>query len=203
MKVQIKLVGEYEKPSLVEQTGGALERSRKAAQRRKYERNEDDKNVATIGLTTKLTPITHRSDVRRTVERLLAELRERHVNSIQNGSGFVLRAIVSADISIAKHTPLDGSSYLPLPDFLARKRCIVNIQNKDNRCFGYAILAASVRLHTANHAYRAAPYDKYFEQYGLDKVNYPVKIEDLEAIERQLNIPFNVFTFFDDEGKGR
>ena len=75
VKVQIKLVAEYHKPKVDAQVGGALERARRAAKRRKYEKNEVDKTVATIGLTTKLTPITHKSDVRQTVERLLADNR--------------------------------------------------------------------------------------------------------------------------------
>ena len=133
IKVQVKIVAEYQKPPVVQQSGGALERARRAAKRRKHEEKEKDKNVATIGLTTKLTPITDRANVRPTIERLLAELRERHINAIQLGSGFMLRAILSADLSISKHTPLAGGSYIPLPDLLQRKHCVVNVQNKDNR----------------------------------------------------------------------
>ena len=159
--------------------------------------------MATIGLTTKLTPITNCVDVRPMVERLLAELRERHVNSIQQGSGFMLRTIVSADMNVAKHVPLGGSSYIPLQEFLLRKRCIVNVQNKDNRCFGYAILAALLRAGYGNHPDRAAQYDPYFGRYGLDALEYPVKIDDLDEVEHRIGIGLNVFTYFDDEGKGR
>ena len=60
-----------------------------------------DKNIATIGLATNFTPITDRRSARPTIERLLAELRERHINAIQNGSGFILRAILSADLNVA------------------------------------------------------------------------------------------------------
>jgi hypothetical protein len=57
IKVQVKIAAEYEKPQLVDQKGGALERARRAAKRRKYEENEKDKNIATIGLATKLTKL--------------------------------------------------------------------------------------------------------------------------------------------------
>jgi hypothetical protein len=203
IKLQVKIVAEYTKPPVVQQAGGALERARRAAIRRKYEETEKDKNVATIGLSTKLTPLTNINDVRPIVERLLGELRQRHIDSIQNGSGFILHAIISADLNIAKHTPLDGRSFIPLPDFLERKHCIINVKNKDNRCFGYALLAALHSPAHGQHPGRAALYNRYFAQYGLDNIEYPVKLEDLEAIERQIDIPFNVYTFFDDEGKGR
>ena len=200
-KVQLKIVAEYEKPPIVQQTGGALERARRMAKRRRYEQKEKDVQVATIGLATKFTPIIDATNIRPTVQRLLAELRQRHINSIQLGSGFTLRTIVSADLLVGRYTPLAGSSYIGLPDFLARKKCIVNVQNNDHRCFGYAVLAAL--LHCGKHSERPGQYDPYFQQYGLHRIDYPVKIDDLEEVESHINISFNVFTFFDDEGKGR
>ena len=201
MKIQLKIVAEYEKPEIVPQTGGALERARKMAKRRKYEKHERDKKIATIGLTSKLTVIHGIADVHQVIERTLADLRQRHIDAIQLGSGFIMRAIVSTDLLIGKHTPLAGTSSIPLPEFLARKHCIVNVQNNDQRCFGYAILASQLRVET--NPERPTQYDQFFTVYGLDTVQYPVQIKDLEAVERQIGIPFNVYTFFDDEGKGR
>ena len=37
---------------------------------------------------------------------------------------------------------LGGSSYIPLPDFLAAKKAIVNLKNEDNECFKWAITRA-------------------------------------------------------------
>jgi hypothetical protein len=166
--VRVKIAVEYEKPQLVNQSGGALERARRAAKRRKYEEKEMDKSIATIGLATKLTPITDRRSARPTIERLLVQLRERNINAIQNGSGFVLRTILSADLNIAYHTPLSGSSYIPRPDFLQRKQCIINARNKANRCYGYPILAALLQHNIQGNRPRAAHYDAYFAQYGLE-----------------------------------
>jgi hypothetical protein len=106
VKVQMKVVAEYEKPPAVQQTGGAMERARRAAKRRKYEEKEKDRNVATITLTTRLTPITSAVNVRPTVQRMLAELRERHINTIQLGSGFVMRSIVSVALNFSKRNRL-------------------------------------------------------------------------------------------------
>jgi hypothetical protein len=189
------------KPKIVQQTGDALLRAHRVQKRHKYEKNEKNKEIAMIGLQTKVTPITHQKDVRPTVERLLTELNERHVNAIQVGSGFVLCGILSVDLNVAARTPLDARSYIPLPDFLQRKRCIVNVKNDDNRYFGYALLAPLHPEHYHKHSGRAGKCDGYFAQYGLDSINYPVKIEDLESLERQVHIPFNVFAFLDDEGE--
>ena len=33
-----------------------------------------------------------------------------------------------------------GSSYIPLPDWIMRKKAIINIQNEDKKCFIWCIL---------------------------------------------------------------
>ena len=45
------------------------------------------------------------------------------------------------NLHMAKYSPTKGSSYIPLPKKLRDKKTIVNIQNKDNKCFMWSILA--------------------------------------------------------------
>ena len=40
-----------------------------------------------------------------------------------------------------------ASTYKPLLKFLKDKKAIVNVNNKDNKCFGFAILAALYHDH--------------------------------------------------------
>ena len=150
IKVMLEIDAEYIKPQLVKQEGGALERARKLQQRRKYEAFEKDMNVANIGLCTKMRPITHVAQVPQTVEQMLEDLRQRHITKMQNGSGFMIRAIVKTVLKVAEHLPLRAGSYLPLPSFLANKKCIINIQNQDMRCFAYSLLASIKTLTAPN-----------------------------------------------------
>jgi hypothetical protein len=55
---------------VVQLAGGTLERARRAAKRHKYE-TEKDKNVVTIGLLKKRTPVADRMNVSPTIERIL------------------------------------------------------------------------------------------------------------------------------------
>ena len=207
IKAMLEVDAEYTKPEIVKQEGGALERARKMAKRREYELYENAKDVASIGLVTKLRPITHINQVANMVDQMLEDLRTRHIDKMQNGSGFMIRAIVQTVLKVAQHTPLAGSSYLPLPIFLQRKQrnsVFVNVQNQDTRCFGYSILASIKDIAADEHPERIKHYpERDFVLYGLDKLQYPIKIEDLEVVEREIDIAVNVFTFFDDEGKGR
>ena len=44
--------------------------------------------------------------------------------------------------NINKYSPLRGDSHIDLPQYFKDKRCIVNVQNKDNGCFIYSIECA-------------------------------------------------------------
>ena len=46
------------------------------------------------------------------------------------------------DLHTVKYTTLGGSSYIPLPGFLAAKKAIINLKNEDDECFKWAITRA-------------------------------------------------------------
>ena len=52
----------------------------------------------------------------------------------QRGSGWVVDEILEAIINVAQYQPLNGGSYMPLPEKLKNKKAVLNIQNRDNQC---------------------------------------------------------------------
>jgi len=59
-----------------------------------------------------------------------------------NGSGWTFHSIVSLDISTIGYEPLNGSSWVPLLEFLASKKALINVKNTDNKCFKWCIARA-------------------------------------------------------------
>lgn len=155
-------------------------------------------------LRTHLLAVLGTPSIAQVVETILASVRMRHVNFMRESSGLRLKEVSVADLYFSKYNPFGraGGKFVDVPNFLARKKAIVNVKNQDNRCFAYALLSA---LHPVQkNATRPQVYMKYFEQYKeLESLQYPVQIAALEDVERRLGIPFNVFSFFDDEGRGR
>ena len=92
--------------------------------------------------------------------------------------------------------------YRILPKYLISKRAILNPRNNDHRSFGYAIMfplnPKDWRMYALN-----PQNDNKFHQHGLDKIKYPVLIDEIPACEEQLNIRINVFTFNDATGFNR
>ena len=58
----------------------------------------------------------------------------------QNGSGWYFKEIVNLEIHTVDYRPMKGGSYIPLPDWIMRKKAIVRLRNKDNKCFIWSIL---------------------------------------------------------------
>ena len=57
-----------------------------------------------------------------------------------NGSGWYFNEVIELEITTTEFNPTKGSSYIPLPNWLTNKKAIVNIKNKDEKCFLWCIL---------------------------------------------------------------
>ena len=84
---------------------------------------------------------------------VLAELNFKVQQFNRRRSGFELERIVRFVLAINTDRPLHGSTYLPTPDWLERKRCIVNVNNKDQRCFYGPYLQPCSLHHQTYHAW--------------------------------------------------
>ena len=114
-------------------------------------------------------------------------------NSRMEGSGFSLKSINSVSIAMARYEPLSGSSYLPLPPYISNKKAIINIQNSDNMCFMWAILA---KLHPANvKPERVSKYRDYTGELNFDDIKFPVKLYDISKFEELNDLTVNVYSY--------
>ena len=162
---------------------------------------KDDEKVLKVYLNTGNLQLTNEFQLEEVMKTIKERILLRNAHFIREQSGLILKKIHSTRFKVAKYLPLGGSQHQELPEFLKSKKAIVNVKNKDNRCFAYALLSA---LHpAANHANDPKKYKRYFSQDGLDHIEYPVRVEQIPLIEDQLHINISVYSFYDDQGKGR
>ena len=93
-------------------------------------------------------------------------------------------------LDIARYQPLSGSSYIPRPPALRAKKAIVNVKNKDNHCFWWAL--RSILFPARDHVDRPS---KYSTDYGLNPegIDSPTPISQIPKVERQNGLAINVF----------
>jgi hypothetical protein len=101
------------------------------------------------------------------------------------------------EICTVPYTPISGSSYMALPRKIRHTGGVVNVNNKDQKCFLWSILAA---LHPVDRnpqdIYHYSPFENELNMTGID---FPVSLSQIDKFERQNSISVNVFGF--DEGE--
>jgi hypothetical protein len=108
------------------------------------------------------------------------------------GSGFSLISIDGILINVTKYTTKGGSSYIPLPACIERKKATINVQNTDEKCFKYSILAKRVN---PIHAERiTSNYSEVENIYDFSGLTFPVSLKDVEQFEKKnLGVSINVY----------
>ena len=116
-------------------------------------------------------------------------------NFKRKGSGWVVDEVLHLKLFMGKYKPLKGSQYFELPKKIAKTHCILNIQNKDDKCFLWSILA---HLHMApQNGHRVEKYTPYENELNMEGITYPVAVKDVPKFEKQNDISVNVFGYED------
>ena len=113
----------------------------------------------------------------------------------EKGSGWTVNQILHGDLHIAKYQTLRGSTYKPLPSYLQSKKAIINVQNSDQRCFMWSVLAALFPAQRDSH--RITKYVDNIKSFNFDCINYPASLKDVKKFENQNNLSVNVFGYED------
>ena len=108
---------------------------------------------------------------------MMENILEHKANYIKESSLLMLDDIVGSRFKIVHYNPLAGRKNRELPDFLVTKKEIINVLNRDNRCLGYAVLAALEEI--AYNPQGPNQYNYLFTVYGIDRYPYPVTIENV------------------------
>ena len=100
------------------------------------------------------------------------------------GSGWIFCKIIKLELHTASYIPLRGNTWLPLPKELADKKAIINMKNKDNKCFMWCVKRALNP--TNNHPERI---DKELmekeDTLNMKGIEYPVSLKDIDRFEKQ------------------
>ncbi len=90
------------------------------------------------------------------------------------------------------------SSFVKTPKSLAKKGAIVNINNKDQKCFMWSILA---HLHKQRKdPSRVTKYLQYENELNMNGIQFPVNFRDIMKFENQNPISVNVLAYDNKTG---
>ena len=100
----------------------------------------------------------------------------------QNGSGWYFKEIVHLEIHTADFNPMRGSSYIQLPDWIMRKKALLNIKNKDEKCFLWCVLRY---LHPkGKNAELLTDLKQKENSLNTKGIKFPVRVKDISKFEK-------------------
>ena len=114
------------------------------------------------------------------------------------GSGWRLYNIIKLELHTTRYNPLRGETWIPLSKELANKKAIINMQNKDNKCFLWCVLRALNPREKDSQRIDKKLKEKE-NTLNMDGIEYPVSLKDLKKFEKQN--PTISITVFGYKGK--
>lgn len=167
-----------------------------AKYKRKFSENEDSDDDKTIFyIPTNNIIIDRTTNLPKIYARNISSVIENRIDDLQaNGSGWTLDEIISLTVNNNKYESFSGSSYIPSPQYILSKKAVINIENTDNQCFKWSILAAIYPA--TKNAHRPSKYKEHINKLNFDNIVYPVTLEQIKVFEKQnVNISINVYVF--------
>jgi hypothetical protein len=115
--------------------------------------------------------------------------------TMQKKDYVIAYGIGDIDINVLKYNPLEwsGSSYAKLPKIIFDSKGVINIQNTDNKCFLYSLIAS--RHPVINHAERVSHYQKddYLKEFDFKETDFPMQLNKIIYFEKKNNIRIHVY----------
>ena len=122
------------------------------------------------------------TDVEKLIDKCVKKIIEDLEIFQKNGSGWYFKEVVQLEIHTVEFNPTKGSSYIPLPDWITNKKAIVNIENKDEKCFLWCILRY---LHPKERdEERLTGLKKYEFSLNTEGIDFPMKLKHISKFEK-------------------
>ena len=101
-----------------------------------------DGEMVELAFNSRVLNVYNLSDMNDIVNAMISHMKQQIENLALSDSKFVFNEVVNMDVNFHRLNLMRGSSYLPLPDWLARKKATINPKNSDLECFKWAVIAA-------------------------------------------------------------
>ena len=102
-----------------------------------------DREMVELAFNSRMLNIYNLSNMNEVVNAMITHMKQQIENPALSDSKFVFNEVIHMDVDFHRLNLMRGFSYLPLPEWLARKKVIINPHNKDLECFKWAVIAAT------------------------------------------------------------
>ena len=157
-----------------------------------------DEEMVDLAFNSRMTNVYNLSDLDEIVNEMIAHMKEQIENPALLNSRFVFDEVLFTNVDFHQLNLMRGSSYLPLPNWLAHKKAIINPKNEDQEYFKWAVITASRWEEINNNPKRISKLKRFEKDFDWSGIEFPVSIKDIEKFEFRNQISINLLAI---EGK--
>ena len=143
-----------------------------------------------------MTEFFEGSDIKDLIQRVFAYIKTQGEIPRIPESGFTLDQIMYLHINFHRLVLTRGSSYMKLPEWIAKKKAVINPKNEDEECFKWGVIAPLHHEEIKHHPERIILLKHYEDQYNWNGLNFPLAIQKIGKFEwnslgTAVNVLFN------------
>ena len=127
------------------------------------------------------------SDMNEIVNKMIAHMKQKIENPALSDSKFAFHEVLHMDVDFHQLNLMRGSSYLPLPDWLAKKEAIIK----------WAVIAALRWEEIGNNPERIFKLKRFEADFDWSGVGFPVSSKDIKGFQSRNQISINVLAVED------
>ena len=152
--------------------------------------DEEGQERVELAFNSLMTSVYRGSEPDQIVGGIIDNMKFQIENPALLNSRFVFDEFLYLDVNFHQLNLTRGSSYLPLPDWLARKKAIINPHNNDEECFKWSVIAAeNVGMKDPQ---RESNLRKFADNYDWSWLKFPVSTKDIGKFETRNNVSVNI-----------
>ena len=144
----------------------------------------DEVEQVSLAFNSRMMTVYSLNDKNETVTVMIEHMAQQIENPALRNSKFVFDRVLHMDIDFHRLNLTRGSSYIPLPDWLMKKKAIINPKNSDMERFKWAVIAAMKWEEVGNNPERVSKLRRYEGDFDWGDLEFPFSFRDINKFER-------------------
>ena len=154
--------------------------------------DEDGQERVELAFNSLMMNVYRGSDLFKIVNEMIANMKFQIENPALLNSRSVFDEVIHLDANFYQLNLTRGSSYLPLPDWLVKRKVIINPHNEDEECFKWVVITAeNVGMKDPQ---KVSNLRKFTDNNDWSGLKFPVSIENIKDFEMNNDMSINVLS---------
>ena len=157
----------------------------------------DGVEMVNLAFNSRMMTVYNLNDKNKIVTVMIEHMSQQVENTALRNSKFVFDRVLYMDMDFHRLNLTRGSSYIPLPDWLTKKKAIINPRNSDMECFKWAVIAATKWEEIDRECQRINKLRRCENDFDWDGIKFPVSFREIKRFESRNEITINILAVED------